>query len=144
LLISIFYKESIAINERLMNYVNNNEIVRPDDLIIKSTGSNSSLKLYLIQNIDKKLPLDDIASGKGMDMEQLLDEMETIVKAGTKLDINYWIDEILDEDSQDELFEYFIETDSDKINEALRNFNGDFEEDEIRLYRLKFLSEIAN
>ena len=130
--------------EAINNYVNNNEIVRPDDLIIKSTGSNSSLKLYLIQNIDKKLPLDDIASGKGMDMEQLLDEMETIVKAGTKLDINYWIDEILDEDSQDELFEYFIETDSDKINEALRNFNGDFEEDEIRLYRLKFLSEIAN
>jgi len=126
------------------NYVNENDIIRPDDLIFKSTGSNSLLKLYLIQNIDKKLPLEDIASGKKMNMDELILEMEKIVKSGTKLNINYWIDEILDEDSQDELYQYFIETESDKIEKALNHFENDFEEEEIRLYRIKFLSETAN
>ena len=130
---------------KLINdYVNENNIIRPDDLIFKSTGSNSSLKLYLIQNIDRKLPLDDIALSKGMDMDQLISEMETIVKSGTKLDINYWIDEILDEESQDDLYDYFIETDIDSIEKAINYFDGDFEEDEIRFYRIKFLSDIAN
>ena len=130
---------------KLINdYVNENNIIRPDDLIFKSTGSNSSLKLYLIQNIDRKLPLDDIALSKGMDMDQLISEMETIVKSGTKLDINYWIDEILDEESQDDLYDYFIETDIDSIEKAISYFDGDFEEDEIRFYRIKFLSDIAN
>ena len=126
------------------NYVNENDIIRPDDLIFKSTGSNSLLKLYLIQNIDKKLPLEDIASGKKMNMDELILEMEKIVKSGTKLNINYWIDEVLDEDSQDELYQYFIETESDKIEKALNHFENDFEEEEIRLYRIKFLSETAN
>ena len=130
---------------KLINdYVNENNIIRPDDLIFKSTGSNSSLKLYLIQNIDRKLPLDDIALSKGMDMDQLISEMETIVKSGTKLDINYWIDEILDEESQDDLYDYFIETDIDSIEKAINYFDGNFEEDEIRFYRIKFLSDIAN
>ena len=130
---------------KLINdYVNENDITRPDELIFKSTGSKSSLKLYLIQNIDKKLPLDDIASGKKMNVDQLIVEMETIVKSGTKLNINYWIDEILDEDSQEELYQYFIETESDNIEKALNNFEDNYEEDEIRLYRIKFLSEIAN
>ena len=130
---------------KLINdYVNENDIIRPDDLIFKSTGSNSLLKLYLIQNIDKKLPLEDIASGKKMNMDELILEMEKIVKSGTKLNINYWIDEILDEDSQDELYQYFIETESDKIEKALNHFENDFEEEEIRLYRIKFLSETAN
>ena len=130
---------------KLINdYVNENNIIRPDDLVFKSTGSNSSLKLYLIQNIDRKLPLDDIALSKGMDMDQLISEMETIVKSGTKLNINYWIDEILDEESQDDLYDYFIETDIDSIEKAISYFDGDFEEDEIRFYRIKFLSDIAN
>ncbi|MDG2372376.1 MAG: ATP-dependent DNA helicase [Flavobacteriaceae bacterium] len=130
---------------KLINdYVNDNEIVRPDDLIFKSTGSKSSLKLFLIQNIDRKLPLDDIASSKGMKMEKLISEMETIVNAGTKLNIDYWIEEILDEDSQDELYDYFIEAESDKIENAINNFEEDFEEEEIRLYRIKFLSDVAN
>ena len=130
---------------KLINdYVNENDIIRPDDLIFKSTGSNSSLKLYLIQNIDKKLPLEVIASGKKMNIDQLILEMEKIVKSGTKLNINYWIDEILDEDSQDELYQYFIETESDKIEKALDHFENDFDEEEIRLFRIKFLSEIAN
>ena len=130
---------------KLINdYVNENDIIRPDDLIFKSTGSNSLLKLYLIQNIDKKLPLEDIASGKKMNMDELILEMEKIVKSGTKLNINYWIDEVLDQDSQDELYQYFIETESDKIEKALNHFENDFEEEEIRLYRIKFLSETAN
>ena len=126
------------------NYVDENNIIRPDDLIFKSTGSNSSLKLYLIQNIDRKLPLDDIASSKGMSIDDLIIEMETIVNSGTKLNINYWVDEILDEDSQEDLYNYFIETDSDQIDLALDHFDNDFEEDEIRLFRIKFLSEVAN
>ena len=130
--------------ELINDYVNENDIVRPDDLIFKSTGMKSSLKLYLIQNIDRKLPLDDIASGKGMNMDKLISEMETIVNSGTKLNIDYWIEEILDEDSQNDLYEYFINTSSDKIENAINNFEEEFEEDEIRLYRIKFLSEVAN
>ena len=79
-----------------------------------------------------------------MDMDQLISEMETIVSSGTRLDINYWIDEILDDDSQEELYQYFIQSDSDKIEEVIENFEDEFEEDEIRLYRIKFLSEVAN
>ena len=130
--------------ELINGYVNENDILRPDDLIFKSTGMKSSLKLYLIQNIDRKLPLDDIASGKGMNMDKLISEMETIVNSGTKLNIDYWIEEILDEDSQNDLYEYFINTSSDKIENAINNFEEEFEEDEIRLYRIKFLSEVAN
>ena len=130
--------------ELINGYVNENDIVRPDDLIFKSTGMKSSLKLYLIQNIDRKLPLDDIASGKGMNMDKLISEMETIVNSGTKLNIDYWIEEILDEDSQNDLYEYFINTSSDEVENAINNFEEEFEEDEIRLYRIKFLSEVAN
>ncbi|MEK9740161.1 MAG: DNA helicase RecQ [Flavobacteriaceae bacterium] len=125
-------------------YVVENEIIRPDDLIVKSTGVNSSLKLYLIQSIDRKLPLDDIASAKGMKMEELINEMETIVFAGTRLNINYYLEDIFDEDQIDELYEYFIDADSDSLKAALEAFDGDYEEEELRLYRIKFLSEIAN
>ncbi len=111
---------------------------------MKTPGVTSALKLYLIQNIDRKLPLDDIAAAKGMDMNQLLTTMETIVFAGTKLNISYWIDEILDEDDQEELHDYFMEADSDAVSAALEAFDTDFDEEEIRLYRLKFLSEVAN
>ena len=113
-------------------------------MIVKSTGINSALKLYLIQSIDRKLPLDDIAAAKGMDMNKLIGEMETIVYAGTKLNINYWIEELLDEDQEEELHEYFMEAESDKIALAIEEFDGDYEEEEIRLYRMKFISEVAN
>ena len=99
--------------ELIKKYVAENQITRPDDLIIKSTGANSALKLYLIQNIDRKLSLDDIASAKGMDMPRLITEMETIVFSGTKLNIDYWINDIFDDDKIDELTDYFIEADSD-------------------------------
>ena len=130
--------------ELINKYVEENEILRLEDLIIKSTGSNSSLKLYLIQSIDRKIPLEDIASSKVMSLNQLISEMETIIFSGTKLNINYYVNEVLDEDSQNELHDYFINSETDNIKNAIENFGDDFDEDELRLFRIKFLSEIAN
>jgi len=128
----------------ITNYVEENEIIRPDDLIVKSTGANSALKLYIIQNVDRKLPLDDIASAKGLELQDLVKEMEQIVFSGTKLNIGYWIDEILDEDQQGDIHDYFLEAESDNIEEAQKEFDGEYEDEELRLYRLKFMSEVAN
>ncbi|WP_405409881.1 DNA helicase RecQ [Maribacter sp. Asnod1-A12] len=128
----------------IATYVEENEIIRPDDLVVKSTGANSALKLYVIQNVDRKLPLSDIASAKGLEIPDLIKEMEQIVYSGTKLNLNYWIDEILDEDQQEEIHEYFLEADSDNLEEAMTEFDGEYEEEELRLYRLKFISEVAN
>ena len=130
--------------ELIESYVEENDITRPNDLIVKSTGANSALKLYMIQNVDRKLPLDDIAAAKGMNMIKFVEEMETIVFSGTKLNISYWIDEILDEDQQEELHEYFMEAESDDVALAIEEFEGDYEEEEIRLFRIKFMSEVAN
>ena len=130
--------------ERIAQYVEENEIIRPDDLVVKSTGANSGLKLYIIQNVDRKLPLNDIASAKGLEIPELVKEMEQIVFSGTKLNICYWIDEILDEDQQEEIHDYFLEAETDKIEDALTEFDGDYEDEELRLYRLKFMSEVAN
>ena len=128
----------------IANYVDENDIVRPDDMIVKSTGTNSSLKLYIIQNIDRKLPLDDIASAKGMEMKDFIKEMEAIVFSGTRLNIDYWINDILDEDQQEEIHDYFMEAQTDKIDEAINEFDGDYDDEELRLYRIKFISEVAN
>ncbi|MDO7599031.1 MAG: HRDC domain-containing protein, partial [Flavobacteriaceae bacterium] len=128
----------------IKEHVEENDILRPDDLIVKSTGANSALKLYMIQNVDRKLPLDDIAAAKGMSMIKFVEEMETIVFSGTKLNISYWIDEILDEDQQEELNDYFMDATSDDISLALEEFEGDYEEEDIRLFRIKFMSEVAN
>ena len=125
-------------------YVEDNNVVRVDDLIIKSTGSNSSLKLFIIQSVDRKLPLNDIADAKGMDIPDFIKELESIVFSGTKLNINYWIDEILDEDQQEEIHDYFMESDSDAIEAAVEEFDGDYDDEELRLYRIKFISEVAN
>ncbi|SNR70280.1 ATP-dependent DNA helicase RecQ [Maribacter sedimenticola] len=128
----------------IKGYVEENDIVRPDDLVVKSTGVNSALKLYIIQNVDRKLPLSDIASSKGLEIPELIKEMEQIVFSGTKLNLNYWIDEVLDEDQQEEIHEYFLEADTDNLEEAMTEFDGEYEEEELRLYRLKFISEVAN
>ena len=125
-------------------YVEENDVLRPDDFIVKSTGSNSSLKLYIIRKVDKKLPLTDIVEAKNMEMPDFIKEMEAIVFSGTKLNIDYWIDEILDEDQQEELHDYFIEAESDEIELAMEEFEGDYEEEELRLYRIKFYSEVAH
>ena len=128
----------------IAEYLEENDITRPDDLVVKSTGANSGLKLYIIQNVDRKLPLDDIASAKGLELEELVKEMEQIVFSGTRLNLQYWIDEILDEDQQEEIHDYFLEAESDDIDAALEEFEGEYEDEELRLYRLKFMSEVAN
>ncbi|NBL64864.1 DNA helicase RecQ [Flavobacterium sp. NST-5] len=130
--------------ELIAKYVEENDIIRPDDLVVKSTGANSGLKLYIIQNVDRKLSLNDIARAKGLDMDALLKEMEQIVYSGTKLNIKYWIDDILDEDQQEEIQEYFMESESDSIKLALKEFDGDYDIEELRLMRIKFISEVAN
>ncbi len=128
----------------ISKYTTENEILRPDDFVVKTTGANSGLKLYIIQNVDRKLPLDDIAAAKGMDMMAFIKEMEVIVYSGTKLNIDYWIDEILDEDQQEEIHEYFLDADNDRVEDAMEEFDGDYDDEELRLYRIKFISEVAN
>ena len=128
----------------IKTYVEENDIIRPDDLVVKSTGVNSALKLYIIQNVDRKLPLTDIAAAKGMEMVDFIKEMEQIVYSGTKLNINYWIDDHLDEDQQEEIHEYFMEAETDKITDAIEEFEGDYDDEELRLYRIKFISDVAN
>tara|TARA_Y100001933_G_scaffold142617_3_gene141513 strand:+ start:17914 stop:20115 length:2202 start_codon:yes stop_codon:yes gene_type:complete len=130
--------------ELIAKYVEENDITRPDDLVVKSTGANSALKLYIIQNVDRKLPLDDIAAAKGLEIPDLIKEMEQIVYSGTKLNLDYWLDEILDEDQQEEIHDYFLEAETDSIEDAMEEFDGDYEDEELRLYRLKFISEVAN
>ncbi|MEO5787690.1 HRDC domain-containing protein, partial [Gelidibacter sp.] len=134
-------KDFIAL---IAEYVEENDIIRPDDLVVKSTGMNSALKLYIIQNIDRKLPLDDIASAKGMNMKDFIKELEAIVYSGTKLNINYWIDDILDEEQQEEIHDYFMYSKTDKIDVAIDVFDGDYDDEELRLYRIKFISDVAN
>ncbi|MGV9003479.1 DNA helicase RecQ [Flavobacterium sp.] len=130
--------------ELISRYVDEKDILRPDDLVVKSTGANSANKLYIIQNIDRKLSLEDIAKAKGMKMEDLLKEMEQIVYSGTKLNISYWVNDILDDDQQTEIHDYFMESESDNIETALKEFDGDFDIEELRLMRIKFISEVAN
>jgi ATP-dependent DNA helicase RecQ len=128
----------------ISRYVEDNDVIRPDDLVVKSTGVNSANKLYIIQNIDRKLSLKDIASAKGLTMDALIKEMEQIVYAGTKLNIKYWVDDMLDDDQQEEIHDYFMESESDKIEDALKEFDGEYDIDELRLMRIKFISEVAN
>jgi ATP-dependent DNA helicase RecQ len=130
--------------ELISHYVVDNEILRPEGLIVKSTGIKSANKLYIIQNVDRKLPLDDIAKAKGFSMDLLMKEMEQIVYSGTKLNIKYWIDEMLDDDQQSEIYDYFMESATDQIEAALKEFEGDYDTEELRLMRIKFISEVAN
>ena len=130
--------------EFITNYVEENDILRPDDLIVKSTGVNSGIKLYIIQNTDRKLPLEDIADSKGLEMGELIKEMEAIIYSGTKLNIDYALDDLLDEDQQEEIYDYFMEAKTDKIQDALDEFDGEYDEDELRLMRIKFINEVGN
>ena len=128
----------------ISKYVEENDIIRPDDFVVKSTGVNSGLKLYIIQNTDRKLPLEDIAKAKGLEFADLIEEMQRIVYSGTKINIDYCIDDLLDEDQQEEIYEYFMESESDRIQDAMDEFDGDYDDDELRLMRIKFISEVAN
>ena len=137
-----FGKEFISL---IAKYVKENEIVRPDDFVVKSVANKNDNKVYIIQSIDRKLPLDDIAEAKGLEMEELLDEIEGIVGSGTKLDINYYIDQNIDEDVVDDIFSYFREeAESDSLEDAMKELGPDYDEMEVRLVRIKFLCEVAN
>jgi ATP-dependent DNA helicase RecQ len=128
----------------IKHYVEENEIERPVDFVVKSTGNKSMQKVQIIQNIDKRIPLPDIAKGLGKSMGELTTELETIVSSGTKLNIQYFIDEELDEDQQDEIMEYFMRSETDEIRSAEDYFDGDYEEEPLRLMRIKFMSEVGN
>ena len=128
----------------IKEYIEENQIQKPDDLVLRTSGEKSSKKLSLIQNIDKKIPLDEISDSRGIEFTELLSELESIVFSGTKLDIDYYLEEILDEDQQEELKEYFLESESEDISDALKEFDGDYDEEELRLYRIKFLNDFSN
>ena len=128
----------------IKEYIEDNQIQKSDELVLRTSGEKSSKKLSLIQNIDKKIPLDEISDSRGIEFNELLSELESIVFSGTKLDIDYYLEEILDEDQQEELKEYFIESESEDISEAIKEFHGDFDEEELRLYRIKFLNDVSN
>jgi len=128
----------------IKQYIDENNIERNEDLVLRTSGEKSSKKLSLIHNIDKKIPLDEISKSRGIEFNELLSELESIVFSGTKLDINYYIEEILDEDQQQELKEYFLDSDTEEISLALEEFQGDYDEEELRLYRIKFINEVSN
>ncbi len=128
----------------ISRYVEDNEIERPQDLVVKSVVNKSGLKVQLIQNIDRKLPLDDIGRAQGKTLDEVIDEIEAIVVSGTKVNINYYIDDILDQDTQDDIYEYFSEAETDDLKAAYDEFDGDYSEEELRLMWIKFMSEMAN
>ena len=128
----------------IKEYIEDNQIQKSDELVLRTSGEKSSKKLSLIQNIDKKIPLDEISDSRGIEFNELLSELESIVFSGTKLDIDYYLEEILDEDQQEELKEYFLESESEDISDALKEFDGDYDEEELRLYRIKFLNDFSN
>lgn len=129
----------------IKKYVEENEIERPQDLIIKSTANRSALKVSIIQNVDKKIGLEDIAFSKGLTYEEILREVESIVNSGTRLNLNYFIDEMIEEDRQEEVYDYFLEAEEDSIDIALNELgNDDYSFEEIQLMRIKFMSEFGN
>ncbi len=130
----------------IKTHVEENEILRPQDMVVKSVVNKSGLKVYVIQAIDRKISLEDIASAKNMSMNVLLDEIESIVQSGTRLDINYYINEVLDEDHQFDIYSYFKEDAEDEsIDAAIEELGEDeYTKEDIRLMRIKFISEVGN
>ena len=128
----------------IKEYIEENDIVKSDEVVLRTSGSKSSKKLSLIQNVDKKIPLDEISESRGIEFIVLLLELESIVFSGTKLDIDYYVDDILDEDQQEELHEYFLESESEDISIALQEFDGEYDDEELRIYRIKFLNDVSN
>ena len=137
-----FGKEFI---ELIAKYVEENEIMRPDDFVVKSIVNKSANKVFIIQSIDRKLPLEDIAEAKGLDMEELMTEIEAIVYSGTQLNLDYYLEQTLDEYVIEDIYEYFKEdAESDSLEAAMEELGSDYDEMEVRLVRVKFLCEVAN
>jgi len=126
-------------------YVEENDIIRPEDMVIKTIAKQSSNKVYIIQSIDRKLPIEDIASAKGLTVEDLISEIETIVESGTKINLNYYLDEIIDEYQEVELIDFFKNSEEATFDEARNEFEEDeYTDEELRLFRIKFISDVAN
>ncbi len=125
-------------------HVEENEIERPEDLRVRTVANKSKLKISIIQGIDRKIALDELAESKGLDFSELLDEVEAIVYSGTKINIDYFLDEVIDEDHLEDIFEYFKESESDDLEAAIQELGGEYTEEEIRLVKIKFLSEMGN
>ena len=130
--------------ELIRKYCEDNEIERPEELRVRTVAKKSILKVFIIQSIDRQIALDDIAEAKGLDFDTLLDEIDAIVYSGTKLNIDYFIEEVIDDEHVDDIYDYFMESETDDLNAALDELGADYSEDEIRLVRIKFLSEQAN
>ena len=131
--------------ELIKRHVEENDITRPEDIRVKSVANKSKQKIAIIQAIDRKIPLDDIAANHDLEIDELLDELETIVDSGTKINIDYFIYDVMDEDRVEEVYEYFKEAESDSIEDAITELGPeDYTEEEIRFVRIKFLSEMAN
>ena len=129
--------------ELIKKHIQENNIKKSDEIVLRTSGSKSSKKLSLIQNVDKKIPLDEISESRGIEFNVLLAELESIVFSGTKLNIDYYVDDILDQDQQEELHEYFLESESENISDALKEFEGEYDEEELRIFRVKFLSDVS-
>ena len=130
--------------ELIATYCEENEIERPQDFVVKSVVNKSGLKVHIIQNVDRKMPLDAIASSQGKQLADVIAEIEAIVSSGTKINIDYYINDVLDEEDQEDIYEYFLEAESDSLDAAHEEFDGDYDEDQLRLMRIKFMSEMAN
>jgi ATP-dependent DNA helicase RecQ len=136
-----FGKEFVELIKR---HCEENEIERPEDLRVRTVAKKSAMKVKIIQSIDRQVALDDIANAQGLEFEELLDEVEAIVYSGTKLNIDYFLEEVMDDDHVDDIYDYFSESDTDDLNTAMDELGDDYSEDEVRLVRIKFLSEVAN
>ena len=136
-----YAKEFVDLIKR---YCDENEIIRHSDLRVRTVAKKSILKVKIIQAIDRQIALDDIATAQGLEFEELLDEVEAIVYSGTKLNIDYFLEEVMDEDRIDDIYDYFADSDTDSLEAALDELGQDCSEDEIRLVRIKFISEMAN
>ena len=130
--------------EVIKKHVDDNEIERAQDMVVKTVINKSKYKVHIIQNIDRKIDLEDIAAAEGLSFEELIKEMEAIVFSGTKLNLDYYINKLLDEDQQQEICDYFMEALTDNIAEACEEFGGDYSEEDLRLMRLKFHSKHGN
>ena len=129
----------------IKQYVDDNDIIRPEEMVVKTVAKQSSNKVYIIQSIDRKLSIEDIASAKGLTVEELITEIETIVESGTKINLNYYLDDIIDEYQEEELSDFFKNSESATFEEARSEFEEDeYTDEELRLYRIKFISDVAN
>ena len=131
--------------ELIAKYVEENEIDRPDDFVVRTIANKSKMKVFIIQNIDRKLSFDDIANAKGVEVRDNISEVEALVNTGTKLNIDYYVNSVLDDDHQEEVFDYFREAEDDSVEKALDELGEDeYSEEDIRLMRIKFLSDMGN